>query len=156
MGHWKSFQEVLLELFWFWEELCAPLVKGEDWKWFPYSCDKFICTWTCYKHHVWRATWLKNEDELQSQKVLFYRSFVTYFVGKITLNGSKSQQSAPVEQDSRPPCPPFLWPPLKKLKKIKKPNQAACCDAFEAALASPTESFPAAALCEMSNANKEE
>lgn len=43
------------------------------------------------------------------------------------------------------------------IEKIKenKPNQAARCDAFEAALASPTESFPAAALSEMSNANKE-
>lgn len=44
---------------------------------------------------------------------------------------------------------------LQRIKKIKL-NQAACCDASEAAHAFPPESYPAAAHSEMSNANKDE
>lgn len=51
------------------------------------------------------------------------------------------------------PCSQFL--PPSSNTKIKL-NEAACHDAFEAEHAFPTESYPAAALSEMSNANKDE
>lgn len=78
--------------------------------------------WLVTSMMFWKATWLNNEDELQSQKVLFYRSFVTYFVYKTTLNGNKSRPSTPVKEGSRLQGLPahnfyhLYWKNLKKRK----------------------------------------
>ena len=81
---------------------------------------------------------------------------MTYFVCKMTLKGNRSQSSnvsGTRQHVTSPPCPQFLPPSLNKKIKL---NKAACCDAFEAAHAFPTESYPAAALSEISNANRDE
>lgn len=75
----------------------------------------------------------------------------------MTLQNKRSRSSNRIsgtrQRVPQPPCPQFL---PSSLRKENKPKKAACCDAFEAANAFPTESFPAAALSEMSNANKDE